>query len=724
MRLEQRNGRVDRHGQARDVTAFHFASDEDEDVEVPRLRRPQGRPGPRRPRQRRRRDRPRRSRSALPPRSDRRVELDRRIEQTLEHAAERLDLPRRRRLRSPRSSATGAAEAMERTAASCGSTPPAASGFCEQACAVDRGELDDGRDGSYRLRHGRRPAGSGSSTRSLRLDSTGASRSAPAARVRLRGADGDVGPRTSCSASAPTCGCMRLAHPVMRRAAATLRRRLWQPRHRPAPVHDRQPHPTLDEPVAGRPQPADDRQRAARAAPRGARRARVPRRRDRGRGRGPGRSRPAPARRRRARSTGARWLEDRWDDIAAAIEEHRDARETSCEASAARSPARRSWSQSRKRRPGQLLRTGAYASSTTSAARRGASGCVARSRSWRRQMRQLTFDAEHRAERRRSACARCGSSSRRGVPPRRGAARAAARAARARARPPARRALPRRYRPGALRAAAGRRRAARPRGLRPVSERATTTGGASSATAACSIAPRSSTSCYPELPELDERAYDRLRSAWLAADGAHGAGGRRRRRDAPSSSSLLEEFLGLARLAEGGRGRATSSRRRRSPASALRPTWVAPDPTDGGASVVVQFDDADRSASVAASALTPGSSSCMRATGVPLGLLTNGRQFRARPRRPRLRRVGRVGRADLVRRERGPRDAPRAARALRATQAVRRCDRAARDWSEAIRESRDRQGDLAQVLGEQVRRAVELLVGEVDAELDARRRAA
>ena len=32
MRLEQRNGRVDRHGQPRDVTAFHFTSDHDEDV--------------------------------------------------------------------------------------------------------------------------------------------------------------------------------------------------------------------------------------------------------------------------------------------------------------------------------------------------------------------------------------------------------------------------------------------------------------------------------------------------------------------------------------------------------------------------------------------------------------------------------------------------------------------------------------------------------------------
>ena len=31
-RLEQRNGRIDRHGQARDVTVFHFASDDDADL--------------------------------------------------------------------------------------------------------------------------------------------------------------------------------------------------------------------------------------------------------------------------------------------------------------------------------------------------------------------------------------------------------------------------------------------------------------------------------------------------------------------------------------------------------------------------------------------------------------------------------------------------------------------------------------------------------------------
>jgi SNF2 family DNA or RNA helicase len=31
-RLEQRNGRIDRHGQARDVTIYHFASDDDADL--------------------------------------------------------------------------------------------------------------------------------------------------------------------------------------------------------------------------------------------------------------------------------------------------------------------------------------------------------------------------------------------------------------------------------------------------------------------------------------------------------------------------------------------------------------------------------------------------------------------------------------------------------------------------------------------------------------------
>src|SRR5262249_57391883 len=91
MRLEQRNGRVDRHGQARDVTAFHFASDEDEDLKfidyvvrkVDQVRDDLGSVGDVIDR-------------ALEDRfyTEEVVEseLDRRIDQTLEHTTERLDL--------------------------------------------------------------------------------------------------------------------------------------------------------------------------------------------------------------------------------------------------------------------------------------------------------------------------------------------------------------------------------------------------------------------------------------------------------------------------------------------------------------------------------------------------------------------------------------------------------------------------------------------------------
>ena len=43
-RLEQRNGRLDRHGQARDVYVHHFASDEDADLKFMAYLDQQGRP--------------------------------------------------------------------------------------------------------------------------------------------------------------------------------------------------------------------------------------------------------------------------------------------------------------------------------------------------------------------------------------------------------------------------------------------------------------------------------------------------------------------------------------------------------------------------------------------------------------------------------------------------------------------------------------------------------
>ena len=48
-KLEQRNGRIDRHGQARDVTVHHFVTDQDQDLALPRARDPQGRRDPRGP---------------------------------------------------------------------------------------------------------------------------------------------------------------------------------------------------------------------------------------------------------------------------------------------------------------------------------------------------------------------------------------------------------------------------------------------------------------------------------------------------------------------------------------------------------------------------------------------------------------------------------------------------------------------------------------------------
>ena len=61
---------------------------------------------------------------------------------------------------------------------------------------------------------------------------------------------------------------------------------------------------------------------------------------------------------------------------------------------------------------------------------------------------------------------------------------------------------------------------------------------------------------------------------------------------------------------------------------ALRPDWVLPDPDGDGALLAVWFDGSDtvgRGRGVRAQAKLV---ELLRATGVPLGLLTNGRQFR------------------------------------------------------------------------------------------------
>ena len=119
------------------------------------------------------------------------------------------------------------------------------------------------------------------------------------------------------------------------------------------------------------------------------------------------------------------------------------------------------------------------------------------------------------------------------------------------------------------------------------------------------IAPALLEELYPELPELDRRSYDKLRSAWLAAEGARPADAQER--DAPSSRACSKGRSAFAAGRRRERSR-TSSRPRRSPATGSgRPGRFPDGRRSVGRSPVRRGRTG--SASVAASALTPASSS-------------------------------------------------------------------------------------------------------------------
>jgi hypothetical protein len=225
MRLEQRNGRVDRHGQARDVTAFHFSSDEDEDTrfidyvvrKVDQVREDLGSVGDVIDRALQERF----SDEGLPE-----AELDRRVEQTLEYAGERLDLRDDAELR-PEELGAGASEAMARTAQALRIDADRLRRLLQQACEVDRGRLDMTADGSYRL-HSVPPGWERIVDGSLRLETKGGAGALPRLVFDTEALVETVGARRLFR-ERPDVRLMRLAHPVMRRAAATFRRRLWQP---------------------------------------------------------------------------------------------------------------------------------------------------------------------------------------------------------------------------------------------------------------------------------------------------------------------------------------------------------------------------------------------------------------------------------------------------------------------------------------------------------------
>lgn len=221
MRLEQRNGRVDRHGQARDVTAFHFSSSADEDVDfidyvvkkVHQVREDLGSVG-----------------EVFDRALDQRFagteidpdEVERRLSITLEQASQRSDLAGDGDPIATRAGGA-ASQVLADTTLAMRLSPGALERLLAQAVTLDRGSLEDVGDGTRRLVP---PA----SWQRL-IDTSLRRRSAGGAVPRLvfdSAALMEQAGERSVFRERPDRVLVRLGHPVMRRATTTLRRRLWE----------------------------------------------------------------------------------------------------------------------------------------------------------------------------------------------------------------------------------------------------------------------------------------------------------------------------------------------------------------------------------------------------------------------------------------------------------------------------------------------------------------
>ena len=231
------------------------------------------------------------------------------------------------------------------------------------------------------------------------------------------------------------------------------------------------------------------------------------------------------------------------------------------------------------------------------------------------------------------------------------------------------------------------------------------------------VAPQLLHELIPELPALDAYAYDQLRSSWLRLDATFyggGAGIDQARRS--FVAQLLEGFLGLdgwqKASSVAAEFKATSVT-----GEALRPSWVLPDPESDGALLAIWFDGSEtvgRGRGVRAQAKLV---ELLRASGIPLGLLTNGRQFRLVHAGPDYDAWAEWDAQTWFAESEG-RETLRGLTALLRSEPAGAVNRL-RALVRTIHESRNRQGDLAQVLGEQVRQGIELLVREVDHKLAA-----
>jgi hypothetical protein len=229
------------------------------------------------------------------------------------------------------------------------------------------------------------------------------------------------------------------------------------------------------------------------------------------------------------------------------------------------------------------------------------------------------------------------------------------------------------------------------------------------------VAPQLLGELLPELPSLDEQAYDRLRAAWLKLDAVIHGGGEVDEARREFAGEVLEGFLGLngwqKASAVGDQFKATAVT-----GEHLRPNWVLPDSKGDGALLAVSFDASDTVGRGRGARAHARLVELMRATGVPLGLLTNGRQFRLVHAGPDYDAWAEWDAQTWFDESEG-RETLRGLAAFARADAETRTERLER-LIDAIRESRNRQGDLAQVLGEQVRQGVELLVREIDHVLD------
>ena len=226
------------------------------------------------------------------------------------------------------------------------------------------------------------------------------------------------------------------------------------------------------------------------------------------------------------------------------------------------------------------------------------------------------------------------------------------------------------------------------------------------------ISPQLLDEFFPELAGVGDREYDRLRDAWLGFEAASDENAGRRE----FAHEVLRTFCDLI-----GWQKATQvadAFRATSPTGLkLRPDWVLTDETGEEGRLAVTFDESPRLGIGRGKRAYARMVDLLRATGVPFGVLTNGRQFRLVHAGPDFSAWAEWDASAWFDEAEG-REQLRGFRTLLGKDSLTDVD-AGRGLLSAVQASRHRQGDLAQVLGEQVRQAVEHVIDALDAGLQA-----